>query len=531
MTVDRRLLVRVFGPAAESATGAEDAARRSNRLFVYGEGQFVACEPRERRGPEPTGHRLSAWEAYKAFGLEVLDESIGRRAAIPGRSATAAAATLRRRRESLGVEWAQVARAAGVSEADARAAETRPAKVPLAHLSRIALALGLDERRLAFDPPDTRDSPLAVRLRTLAHRRAESGVRISPAPVLAFAEAASIVRIQHRLQNWLDIEGEYEKFRPDDDYGARGSPAWKAGYRLAEEVRATLGLGETPIRSMLKLVENRLGIPVVQTALPQAVAGATIAAADGDGGLARGIVLNIKGDNRNIWVRRSTLAHELGHLLFDPDARLECPRVDSHSDSAMDPRGGESGFAERRANAFAAAFLAPLPAVRRMAPAPPGPEAVAKTMREFGISLTMARYHVHDAHCRRYDTPSGAGIREEPSDEQTAAENFAIARFPLEGTSEQRRGRFAYLVARCRKEGILSPDTAALYLQCPAAELDSKLDLVTELFDISDSDADTCGMERIIDDIARCIPDSEWSRLPSDLSHRHDLYLSGGGGE
>ena len=282
---------------------------------------------------------------------------------------------------------------------------------------------------------------------------------------------------------------------------------------------------------MLELVEGRLGIPVVQAALSQTVAGATIAADDGDGGQARGIVLNTAGDNRNVWVRRATLAHELGHLLFDPDARLESLRVDSYAGNATDPQGSGRDSVEQRANAFAAAFLAPLPAVRRTAPAPPGPETVAKTMREFGISLTAACYHIRNAHYRQYDMPSVAGIREEPSDEQTAAENFAIARFPLEGTSEQRRGRFAYLVARCRKEGILSPDTAALYLQCPAAELDSKLDLVTDLFDVPDSDADTYGIERIIDDIARCVPDSEWSRLPSDLSHRHDRYLYGGGGE
>lgn len=482
MAIDHRRLVRVFGPKAESAAGADDAARRSDRLFVRGEGQLAVYERRGRRGPEPTGHRLSAWEAYKAFGLEVLDEAIEYSAAILRSSATATADTLRRRRESLGVDRAQAGRAAGVSEAEAGEAETRPANVPLAHLNRMALALGLDERRLAFDPPEARGDSLAVRLRKLTHGREDSGIRISPASALRFAEAASIVRIQHRLQDWLGIKGEYGKFEPDNDYGSPEFPAWNAGYRLAEEARAALRLGERPIPSMRELVEDRLGIPVVQAELQRNLAGATIAADDGNGARARGIVLNTTGDNRNVWVRRATLAHELGHLLFDSDARLRHVRVDSYDDGATDPEGGEGDFVEQRANAFAAAFLAPLAAVHRTAPPPFGPETVAKTMREFGISLTTARYHIHNAHYRQYDTPSVGGLREEPSDEQKAAEDFAIDFFPLEGTSEQRRGRFAYLVAQCRKEGILSADTAALYLQCTAAELDDNLDRVAEIY-------------------------------------------------
>ena len=83
MTIDRRRLVRVFGPAAESATGVEDAARRSDRLFVRADGQLAVYGRRERRGPKPAERRFSAWEAYKAFGLDALDDAIGRPAAGP----------------------------------------------------------------------------------------------------------------------------------------------------------------------------------------------------------------------------------------------------------------------------------------------------------------------------------------------------------------------------------------------------------------------------------------------------------------
>ncbi len=83
MTIDRRRLVRVFGHAAESAAGVEDAARRSDRLFVRADGQLAVYDRRERRRPKPAERRLSAWEAYKAFGLDALDDAIGRPAAGP----------------------------------------------------------------------------------------------------------------------------------------------------------------------------------------------------------------------------------------------------------------------------------------------------------------------------------------------------------------------------------------------------------------------------------------------------------------
>ncbi len=74
---------------------------------------------------------------------------------------------------------------------------------------------------------------------------------------------------------------------------------------------------------MRELVEHRLGIPIIQVKLPPAIAGATISSHG-----QRGIVLNVRGVNTNVWIRRTTLAHELAHILFDPDAKLESVRVD-----------------------------------------------------------------------------------------------------------------------------------------------------------------------------------------------------------
>ena len=268
--------------------------------------------------------------------------------------------------------------------------------------------MGLDERLLAFTPDSGGDAKLAYRLKMLQGEMGDSAGAMSAGTALLFSEAASIIRVQHRLQKWLGIRPESDSFRPDGDYGSPETPAWRLGYNLARKTRETLGLGDSPVFSMRELVEKRLGIPVIQARLPRQIAGATVMTR-GDGGEARGVVLNTVGENENVWVRRATLAHELGHLLYDPEIELENVRVDSYLDSQTNPETEtpETDFVEQRANAFAIAFLAPNEAVRQLAPTPVSEESVASVMTTFGISHTAARYHVANCHYRQFEVPSG----------------------------------------------------------------------------------------------------------------------------
>ena len=247
-----------------------------------------------------------------------------------------------------------------------------------------------------------------------------------------------------------------------------------------------MGLGKEPILSMRELVEERLGIPIVQAPLPgnTEIAGATVATTDKDGNDARGIVLNIEGANRNVWVRRTTLAHELGHLLYDPVEKIKNLRIDSYEEGEIDPQGGkDKDIVEQRANAFAIAFLAPNEAVREIVSFPPSADTVTETMRSFGIGQVAARYHIHNCLYQKYDIPHVDVTAETPSDEQIAAENFTIDYFPFPDTRDQRRGRFAYLVAKCHKDGFISEYTAALYLQCTVEDLTNKLDSLIDLYE------------------------------------------------
>lgn len=470
-------LSHIFGPGAEGVQETGRAARLSDRRFVRSPGQLAPCKS-ER---QPTGHVLTAWEAFDAFGIEVLEEAAEYGAAILKCSECSAGQVLKRRRESLSLSRAAIARAAKLSEADVETAESSAPGAAMGTLNRLALVLGMDERRLAFSPHDP-DERLAVRLRTLQGEGSGHARPVSPATALLFAEAASIVRIQHRLLGWLGIVGSTARFAPDGFYESPGSPAWKAGYRLAERAREILGLGKKPIPSMRELVEERLGIPVVQMPLrgnPE-IAGATVATTDGD--KVRGIVLNTEGANGNVWVRRATLAHELGHLLYDPDERIESLRIDSYAEGETDPQDWNGGdVVERRANAFAVAFLAPNEAVRETTPLPFSPDALARTMRRFGIGRVAARYHIHNCHYRTHEVPDAEAAT--PSDDQKARENFTVDFFPLSDTPDQRRGRFAHLVAKCCKEGLLSEHTAASYLRCTVQDLAAKLDTLIELYE------------------------------------------------
>ena len=455
------LMTYIFGPGAESLSHKE-AARRSTISFVRSEGGLA--EYKESRNP--TGHRLTAWEAYTTFGLDVIEEALEYGSAILKDTATATSDALRERRKELGLFHRSVRGAAKVSEWDIETAESTAHKVPIQNLERIAFVLGLDERHLAFKRDSGGDANLAYRLRTLQREPTSHTDPISAGTALLFAEAASIIRVQHRLQSWLGLPAERYEIYPVDDYGSPQSPAWRIGYNLAESARTTLGLGRAPIESLRDLAEKRLGIPVIQARLPGHIAGATVMTTADDGGDARGVVLNTVGENENVWIRRSTLAHELGHLLYDPDMELQNLRVDSYQDSQSDPERGDAvDYVEQRANAFAIAFLAPNDAVRKVAPTQVPEEGVANVMHTFGVSQTAARYHINNCHYRNFDVPHSI-IETWPSDEQVVAENFTADYFPLPDTPIQRRGRFAGLVAAAYLENLISADTGAMYLNC-----------------------------------------------------------------
>ena len=458
-------LRRVFG--APNAATPEEAARESTRQFVRGRTQISPFDSARN----PKGRIISAFEAYKAYGLEVLDEAIEYGSALLLTHHNAVGDALRRQREDLGLDHRAVVLRTKVSVEDLKRIETGQADdVSMAEIERLAFNIGLDEALLAFQP-ESAGSGIAGRLRTLQSRSPGRGLRtLTSASVVALTEAASVIRAQNQLQDSLGLFGKAETFDPVSQYGDSITPAWKIGYELASTTRRRFDLENNPIPSMREFVEETLGIPVVQTKLPSGIAGATLSIRD-SGKMIRGIVLNLAGHNENPLVRRATLAHELGHLLFDPNPYLENVRVDSYIGLDVNPEQPRSvDYVEQRANAFAINFLAPVEAIRGLLDPPVSDDDILTIVSKFGISVTAATFHIENAFYKTYPIPEFDLFIDR--DQWRSAEDFAIDYFPIPKTRDIRRGRFSGLVVAAHQNKLLSTSTAASYLNCSDDEFE-----------------------------------------------------------
>ena len=444
-------------------------------LFVRGKYQLARYE----HGSSATGRCLTEHEVLQAYGRGVLAEIDDHLSAVLLARADAIEQAIHQQRVALGVTHDQLASAAKLDREIVELAETDAEQLGLREIERLAFVLGLDPAKLSIDDRAGSDPELGVRLRVLEIERVPTptSARLTPRTVLRFSEAASIIRSQLLLQHWLGKQNEAGRFETSPDYGP---PAWQAGYALARRARELLGVGLEPIESMRDLVEGRLGIPVIQVELPQEIAGATISSHG-----QRGIVLNVAGRNSNVWIRRTTLAHELAHILFDPEERLSNVRVDSYDQIARDARrdGELPDPVEQRANAFAIEFLAPRDAVRQFVsdPAQVSAASVEQVMSKFGVGKAAARFHVGNSWWGQAELPPESGIRSEPTYEQKAAEDFTLDYFEPNVTPEQRRGRFAFLAAEAVQEGLITNDTAAQYLACTEKEMREALPILLSL--------------------------------------------------
>jgi Zn-dependent peptidase ImmA (M78 family) len=451
----------VFGAESQGET-PEERATTSLRRFVRGQSQLG--EDREAA----TGVRLGVQWALHVFGYETLKRAVLEGAARINQALDEPARTLRERREAMGLSQREVAATSGLTEADIRRAETPGAISEIRRLQSLAQMMGLNDERLGLQRGTGADHELAVRLRTL--RNSAGKARLSAKLVLKLAEAAWIISRQDELQLLLGLNPSLrEATLVSDDFGY---PIWKIGYGLAEQARLEFGLpADEPIPSARAIID-KLSIPLVQAELGARFAGATVV-----NGEVRGIVVNIEGDNQNPWVRRMTLCHELGHLLCDPPHRLNRLHVDEYENIYS-----STDLVEARANAFAIAFLAPRVAVQRIIDEVDGTRGqLAELMNRYGIAATAARHHLSNVHrllgYGELDTASiPASDLPQPDDEWTARENWTVDFFPIPEVPVGRRGRFAGLIASALKRGIISADTAAVWLRTSPSQAESRVE-------------------------------------------------------
>ncbi len=173
--------------------------------------------------------------------------------------------------------------------------------------------------------------------------------------------------------------------------------------RFAAGVRRMLAIApDAPIESM-RGVMDRLGIEVFfvsEDVLSAPFDGASVASPR------PAVLVNLVGGPSCWWRIRMTLAHELGHILLDHRSR-------EHDVAIISPRPGERRSrwnffdgheaVERRANAFAAHFLAPAEAIMALVDAgdPTAEASVTAVCQQFQIGRTTAIYRL--AHTFRLD--------------------------------------------------------------------------------------------------------------------------------
>lgn len=446
------MLDLAFGSGTDA--DPESRARASDRTFVRSMDQLAEASDRA------TGRRLTAWEALRAYGLDTLAEVGAEGAALLSDGPRAAGRLLRDRRELLELSPRNVANAANISVKAVEDAEAFK-RVPIRQLERMARALGLDERWVSFRPdPPPGNEQLAIRLRSIGQDHA----RMSAATVSGIAEAAWVATTQLRLQRALGIHPERPDISPSPNYGGPGYPAYMHGYWLARDTRQRLGLGTDPIPSLRELAEDTLGIPVIQAELNSSIAGVTVEAGDD-----RAIVLNIEGRNRQVFVRRSTLAHELGHLLYDPAAYLQRLRVDDYDQLERAPHEIPDRV-EQRANAFSVEIIAPRDAALRLFEAD-GDDPLSDVMDAFGISFTAARYQIWNALERKVPLEElTADPRRRPDPGWEAREAYTVDYHPVRNIRPSRAGRFSAVVFRAAEDGLISWDTATEMLESNGPE-------------------------------------------------------------
>ncbi len=219
-------LERVFGP--ESKGESEEArAASSHKDFIRSQVQLGQDNDRA------TGHKMSALEAYRSYGWDVLarvaEEGVAPLVTTPQEPAI----TLKSRREALNLTIEQLARGADLPVAVVQQAEMPGSISRIRDLERIAQALALKEHLLGVKPGAGGDTDLSVRLRKFAQAADEQ--HFSPTDVLGLAEAAWVVSTQTDLSGLLEERAQLSLrkwFMPNADYSY---PAYGKGYALASE--------------------------------------------------------------------------------------------------------------------------------------------------------------------------------------------------------------------------------------------------------------------------------------------------------
>jgi len=248
---------------------------------------------------------------------------------------------LQEARTSRGLTQADIAPQLGVSRATVAQIETGRRSLKAEDLTRLAAFYGCSLSELL--PPATGDQEVDG-VSELFRFHPDLAEDQGPSSLVV---ACAIARALTDLEASLEIDAVAHSlplYRVE-----RATTAWQAarqGYRIAEDERRRLGLGEGPVRFVDELLMTS-GVRSAKATLPAPILSISIAQAD------HGLLVVVD-ESLGLEHRRFRYAHGLAHFLFDDEGPWHVCNA-----------GGSPDFTEVRADAFASAFLIPQHGLRR----------------------------------------------------------------------------------------------------------------------------------------------------------------------
>jgi transcriptional regulator with XRE-family HTH domain/Zn-dependent peptidase ImmA (M78 family) len=248
---------------------------------------------------------------------------------------------LQKARTSRGLTQADIAPQLGVSRATIAHIETGRRSLKAEDLRRLAAFYGCSPSELLPSDADEQEVDSVSEL-----FRFHPGLAEHQGPS-SFSSVCATARALTDLEATLEIDiiaHSLPSYRVE-----HVSTSWQAarqGYRIAEDERRRLALGEGPIRFVDELLMTS-GVRSAKATLPTGILSISIAQPD------HGLLVVVD-KNLGLEHRRFRYAHGLAHFLFDTEGPW---RVCSS--------GGAPDFAEVRADAFASGLLIPQSGLRR----------------------------------------------------------------------------------------------------------------------------------------------------------------------
>lgn len=446
----------------------DDEVKSLSVQFIRGQDEISIYEG------EGTDIILKAWEVYKKYSKNVFVEILEYGSCVLA-SGDEPAKTLRTRRIELGIDRETLAKELSLKTEDIEKIESGKYDFEIRTINQLCQKMELDDYLISSKKMQ-KNAGLAYRLKEV-----RSDNEIKDSDILALAECGWIADKQILLQSWLN---EYNPIstKKSNNYGDFRYPAYRVGYDLANTTRRILNISpSSPIKSMRDLF-NKLSIPYVTMPLSKHIAGATVATES-----SRCIVANTVGQNTNPLVRRLTVAHELGHLLWDPDKNLKSLIVDSYDDFEESYfEDNADRYIEQRANAFAIELLMPAASVKKRNNTESIQEYIRANMLQYGTSFTSTKFHlfcndfITDHEMKSLNDPENF-VKTTPSDEWKGEEDHTLDYFPLT-VQENKKGIFSYWVAKSFSEGLISLDSAAGFLGCTTSNFKNAYQTIISLF-------------------------------------------------